>query len=172
MTPDKRKANSFRRLSSQLKKDFKITVELSEQVKEFADNVPDYESSSKNPYIYAVAMNLQHFYTSLETSFKRIVKELDGDLPEGSSWHRELLEQVTLEIEKVRPAFISENIKSELDELRRFRHIVRHGYEYELDWSQIQPLVNSLDEIISQLENDYQKFNNFLLKTAEEIETD
>ena len=170
MSPEEREANSLRKLASQLKKDIKISIELSEQVQEFAEEVPVYDVYSKNPYIYAVAMNLQHFYTSLESSFKRVVKEMEGSPPNGESWHRELLEQVTLEIEEVRPALISENIKKKLDELRRFRHVVIHGYEYELDWSQIKPLVKSLDDIIPQLKKDYQEFKNFLINTAGSID--
>ena len=172
MDPKQRKANQFRKLASLLKNDYKTTNKLYQQCKEFSKKIDDNNVNQKNPYIYAVAVNLQHFYTSLETIFKRIIKEIEGNVPQGKSRHQELLEQISIEIENVRPALISKNIKQELDELRRFRHIVRHGYEYELDWQQIKPLIKSLDKIETQLEKDIKEFNTFLLTMADEIESD
>lgn len=170
MNAQKKEANSFRLLASQLKMDINTSLKLAEQVKEFAGNLPANEVSSKNPNIYAVALSLQHFYTSLETAFKRVVKELDGGVPTGDDWHKQLLDQVILDIEDVRPALISAEIKDKLDRLRRFRHIVRHGYEYELDWLQIKPIVETLDEIVPQLKKDFQEFIEFLVETARGIE--
>ncbi len=163
-------ANSLRRVASLLKNDLKTTLELGKQAQEFAKKVPQYGSDHNNPYVYAAAVHLQHFYTSLETIFKRVIKEFEGSMPHGESWHQELLELVFIEIENVRPPLISESIKKELSELRRFRHVVRHGYEYDLDWNQIQPLIESLDKIIPRLKKDIKQFNLFLLETAEELE--
>lgn len=163
-------ANIYRRLAAHLEKDIKTAIELARQAQEFAENVSQQEVDQKNPYIYAVAMSLQHFYTALETAFERVVKELDGEVSDGEHWYFDLLEEVCIDIEGIRPAFISSDIKNELDRLRRFRHIVRHGYEYELDWSQIQPLIKSLDKIIPVLKSDVKGFKTFLMKSAEEIE--
>ena len=172
MNPEERNANKLRKVASLLKNDLNTTVELGTQVKEFAREVPNYNINDKNPYIYAVAVNLQHFYTSLETIFKRVAKELEGDLPSGESWYQELLEQMFIEIEDIRPPLFSNNIKKELDELRRFRHVVRHGYEYDLDWDKINPLVKTLEKIIPRIKEDIHEFNSFLLNTARQIEKD
>lgn len=126
--------------------------------------------NASNPNLYAVALSLQHFYTSLETILKRIIKELEGDIPDGESWHNELLDMSVVEVEKIRPEIISKKILVKFDRLRRFRHVVRHGYEYELDWEQMQPLVSSLDDIISVLKDDIKDFIDYLLSVAEEME--
>ncbi len=170
MSPEEKKANEYKKLAAHLKNDLNTSLELAEQAQEFSDKVNEFEVDLKNPYIYAVAISLQHFYTSLETAFKRVVKEMEGNLPEGESWHKDLLEEVCLKIEGVRPALISDDIKKYLDRLRRFRHVVRHGYEYDLDWSQISPLVQTLDKIKKQLKQDFSDFNSFLLEMAEELD--
>jgi hypothetical protein len=114
MSPEKKKANTFKRLASQLQKDINTVLKLSEQAQEFADKMQENEINHKNPNIYAVAMSLQYFYTALETGFKRVAKDIDGELPEGGNWHSDLLDQMALKIEEVRPAFISSHLKDKL----------------------------------------------------------
>lgn len=169
MIAKKRKANKIKRLASQLEKDFKTTLSLAETVNEFKEKVNE-KNSGKDANIYAVALSLQHYYTSLETSFKRIAKELDGDLPTGEKWHLDLLEQMSLNIKDVRPAFLTDQERKRLDKLRRFRHVVRHGYEYELDWDQIKPLVKEMNSVNSSLKNSFNDFEEFLYELAEKID--
>lgn len=170
MSPEDRKATDLRRLAAQIENDLSTSLELAKEAANFADKVEEFQVNKENPYIYAVAVTLQHFYTSLETAFKRVVKEMEGDLPSGESWYQDLLEIVCLEIEGVRPALISSQVKKDIDKLRRFRHVVRHGYEYELDWSQMTPLVESLERITDQIEKDFTEFSSFLLKAAEDLD--
>ena len=49
---------------------------------------------------------LHSFYTGVENIFKRIALEIDGELPSGDYWHRQLLERMT-EPGMSRPAVIS-----------------------------------------------------------------
>ena len=170
MSPEDRKANQLRRLAAQLADDINTSLELAEEAQNFADKIDEMQVDDKNPYIYAVAVSLQHFYTSLETAFKRVVKEMEGDLPTGESWHRDLLEVVSLKIEGVRPPLISAEIREQLDKLRRFRHVVRHGYEYDLDWMQMAPLVEELPEITEQLAKDFAEFRSLLMEMAKDLE--
>ncbi|HLV09980.1 MAG TPA: hypothetical protein VKY40_07220 [Halanaerobiales bacterium] len=117
-----------------------------------------------------MALSLQHFYTAVETSFKRVAKEIDGHLPEGEQWHFELLEQMSVQIKDIRPAFLCREDKKKLDKLRRFRHVVRHGYEYELDWVQIKPLVELVDTVIPLIKKQFAKFIAFLMELAAKME--
>lgn len=169
MIAKKRKANLMKKLASQLEQDLKTTLSLSNTVNEFAEDIGE-QPDEKNPNIYAVALSLQHYYTSLETAFKRVAKELDGEVPGGEQWHLELLEQMAVKIKNLRPALLSNKEKKNLDKLRRFRHVVRHGYEYELDWYQIEPLVQVMNEINPLLEKSFAEFETFLLDLADEIE--
>lgn len=74
-----------------------------------------------------------------------------------------------LDIEGVRPPLLSSSIKDDLDKLRRFRHVVRHGYEYELDWSQMLPLIESLNKITKQIKEDFAEFKSFLLEIIDDL---
>lgn len=69
--------------------------------------------------------------------------DVDGDLPSGSEWHRELLEQMDLEVPGVRPRLLDDATLSDLDLLRRFRHRVRHAYADPLDWVEMEPVVDA-----------------------------
>ena len=77
--------------------------------------------------------------------------ELDGSLPIGDDWHRELLGQMSLEIAGVRPRVIVEPIHADLDLLRRFRHIVRHAYAVEYDWGEMQAAIEAADRVMTAL---------------------
>ena len=82
--------------------------------------------------IAASALNMQSFYTGAERIFYEIAKEVDESVPTGTDWHRQLLEQLSVAIPAVRQAVLSEQTLVDLDEFRRFRHVVRSNYAYNL----------------------------------------
>ncbi|MCY4123520.1 MAG: hypothetical protein OXG72_21645, partial [Acidobacteria bacterium] len=47
---------------------------------------------------------LHDFYGGIERVFVRIAEELDGGVPHGEQWHRQMLTDMSLEIPGVRPA--------------------------------------------------------------------
>jgi hypothetical protein len=67
----------------------------------------------------AAALYLQNLYTAIEESLKRIAFELDGSVPSGQEWRRELLRQLRLELPGTRPALIDDQLFADLDLLRR-----------------------------------------------------
>lgn len=80
----------------------------------------------------SVALNLHSFYSGLERIFELIAGHVDNKFPEGQTWHRDLIIQMASDIEEVRPAVISEDSIKAIDELRRFRHLVRKVYTTSL----------------------------------------
>jgi hypothetical protein len=44
---------------------------------------------------------------------------------------------MTVEVPDTRPVVISKMLYRELDNLRAFRHIVRHAYDYDLDGNRL-----------------------------------
>jgi predicted nucleotidyltransferase len=75
-----------------------------------------------------------------------------------TDWHRQLLEQVSLEISTVRQAVLSEQTSVELDEFRRFRHVVRSNYAYNLKPEMVIRLSEKLLSCCQGLTQDIQKF--------------
>jgi len=45
-------------------------------------------------YLDGVALNLHGFYAGIERIFVSIAREVDGSVPSGSDWHRDLLTQI------------------------------------------------------------------------------
>ncbi|MFM7640439.1 MAG: hypothetical protein ACKO45_02660 [Cyanobium sp.] len=64
---------------------------------------------------------------------------LNGGTPDGGDWHRRLLERMghpTVE----RPAVLTATSIFALQELLRFRHLVRHLYAYDLQPEPVEHL--------------------------------
>ena len=83
-------------------------------------------------YLDSVALNLQNFYSGLERIFELIARGIDLHAPDGENWHLDLLRQMTSDLSDVRPAIISQKSAQQLDEYRRFRHLVRNIYTANL----------------------------------------
>jgi uncharacterized protein YutE (UPF0331/DUF86 family) len=114
-------------------------------------------------YLQAAALSLQNFYMGVEQAFEEIAKQIDESLPTGASSHRELLEQMALEIPKVRPAVIQSGTFARLNDYRGFRHVVIHRYGFELHPERIQELVEELPVCCNALVQDIHAFCEFLM---------
>jgi len=105
---------------------------------------------------------LHDFYTGVERIFMRIAEELGEGLPRGEHWYRELLEDMVLELEGIRPAVISKELKRQLDEYLRFRHLFRGIYGFELEIGRLEPLVEGLQKVYSRFKAEINRFCKFL----------
>lgn len=73
----------------------------------------------------AAALRLQSLYTGIERCLLQIVRVLNGSTPEGTDWHRRLLDRLSLATD-LRPAVLSDDTARDLRELLAFRHLVCH----------------------------------------------
>lgn len=112
---------------------------------------------------------LQDFYTCIERIFERVARELNGGIPVGEDWHRELLYDMALSIEKVRPAVTTERLKQILNKYLKFRHLFRNIYGFELNWERMKFLVEELSDTLRSFEKEISVFCKFLEQTAERI---
>jgi hypothetical protein len=113
-------------------------------------------------YLQAAALSLQNFYMGVEQAFEEIAKQVDESLPQGASSHRELLEQMALNIPNSRPPVIQSDTEMQLNQYRGFRHVVIHRYGFELYPERIQELVDELPTTYDCLARDIQAFCEFL----------
>lgn len=116
------------------------------------------DEDMQDALIAASALNMQSFYTGAERIFYEIAKEVDGFVPTGTDWHRQLLEQLSVEIPAVRQAVLSEQTLADLDEFRRFRHVVRSNYAYNLKSHLVLDLSEKLSRCSQHLIQDIQTF--------------
>jgi len=118
--------------------------------------------NSDDLYLDSVALNLHGFYAGIERIFELIAKRIDDSLPSGENWHRELLKQMTIDINKVRPAVISKSTYEYLNNYRGFRHIVRNVYTFNLSVPKLQVLIEQLQATYSSFKNDIEAFCHFI----------
>jgi hypothetical protein len=108
--------------------------------------------------VAVIALMMQSFYTGAERISYEIAKVIDQDVPTGNDWRRQLLEQMCVAIPTVRPAVISESTLVNLNELRRFRHVVRSNYSYNLRAERVVKLMETLVDCEQSLTQDIQNF--------------
>jgi hypothetical protein len=113
-------------------------------------------------YIDSAALNLHDFYAGLERIFQQIGTTVDGNIPTGQNWHRELLQQIHSDLPDLRPPVLSTEVVNILDEFLRFRHVLRNVYAFQFDPERIARLVNQLRPTWSQVQAELTTFASFL----------
>jgi hypothetical protein len=126
------------------------------------------DESGRDFYLDSVALNLHDFYAGVERVFMMIAEALEGQVPSGSRWHRELLEQMVLRLPDVRPPVISRETQERLAEYLTFRHLVRNVYSFHLRMDKLEGLISWLPETLSLLQKDIEQFLVFLATLGSE----
>jgi hypothetical protein len=107
--------------------------------------------------------NIVHdFYTGAEHAFEKISAELDGGIPSGGAWHRELLASMALNLPTLRPPVITGSTVRLLEEFLRFRHLFRNVYGFELEWERMKPLLARMGSAWAGFDADLTAFLAFL----------
>jgi len=143
----------------------RIEDELTEldQLKERIEEVwGKYKTNGDEFYLDSVALNLHGLYSGFEKIFLEVAKEIDENVPGGSSWHRELLDQMALNIKNLRPAVISKTSRDILDEYRAFRHVVRNVYAHKYSAKKIAILLENFPDDYKKVRREIVSFLKFL----------
>jgi uncharacterized protein YutE (UPF0331/DUF86 family) len=101
---------------------------------------------------------LHDYYTAVENIFKVVATRIDKSNLSGEQWHKELLEQMTLEVPGVRPPLITRETARKLDQLRAFRHIFRNIYGFNLSPEKIKELLSRLPEVSGVFKREFNSF--------------
>lgn len=159
----------FSLLRSELRQDWSAVDRLIDQAQEYAtlwrSSPPKYKGMGLN----ALALALHHLYSAIEAGFERIAKRLDESMPEGGECHADLLRQMAIDVTGLRPALLDTELLRRLDEYRRFRHVVRKGYEHEYEWARMEHLVSGLPQLQSNLRTAVDRFDRFLAGMIERL---
>ncbi|MFP4384151.1 MAG: hypothetical protein ACLFST_14460 [Spirochaetia bacterium] len=134
-----------------MKKDAMIMIRIKREVEEELDLINrvirEYAAVPTNIenwiQVRTKASLLHDFYTGMERIFSRIASELNGGLPNTPDWHRDLLVDMSLELDDIRPPVISRDLGKKLVPYLRFRHLFRNLYSFELEWNRMTELSNS-----------------------------
>lgn len=101
---------------------------------------------------------LHDLYVAMENIFTAVASRVDRSVPSGAQWHRELVNQMTLDVPGLRPAVISSATASGVDSLRAFRHVFRNVYGFHLVPERVTTLLRSLPGILRSFEEDIDRF--------------
>ncbi|MEL6552459.1 MAG: nucleotidyltransferase domain-containing protein [Cyanobacteria bacterium J06621_11] len=115
----------------------------------------------------ATAGYIEDFYSGCERLAERVAVTLDGGLPEGKSWHQQLLTQVSKPGGRNRPPLWDQTLLSNLDQYRSFRHRVRHLYNIDLDDEKVLELARQIPSLFIQVKQSVNRFNLWLVEKAE-----
>ena len=109
----------------------------------------------------SMGYQLHNLYGAFEQVFEETARFFENRVGEGS-YPADLLRRMQLEIEGIRPALLSAETASGLDELRRFRHLFRHAYAADLDPGRVGDLAARAAGIRRDFERDFERFLELL----------
>jgi hypothetical protein len=108
-------------------------------------DIGDHEPTMRE--ITAAAGFLAQFYNGIENILKRISRFNDVPLPTGAMWHVELFKRFCTPPFDPLPALFDEPLAQALSPFRKFRHVVHHGYGFQLDWVRMKEGISTLEDI-------------------------
>lgn len=97
-----------------------------------------------------VAALLHSFYNGIENILKQTVIAQGSDLPQGDSWHRELIDLA------VSTELIGQPTADALRPYLAFRHFFVHAYAVDLQPKRVQPLVDGASAVLDAIRTDTQ----------------
>jgi hypothetical protein len=91
--------------------------------------------------LVAIGYLFHNLYNALENSFEQISRTFENHVIDPPRWHAELLGKMFLEIPGVRPAVLPASVRRLVRDLKGFRHLFRHAYDFDLDREKLARLV-------------------------------
>ncbi|HAO22927.1 MAG: hypothetical protein BWK80_18745 [Desulfobacteraceae bacterium IS3] len=68
-------------------------------------------------------------------------------LSKTDTWHIDLFNRFCSPSEKPLPALFDKSLKTDLIGFRKFRHVVHHGYGFQLDWDRLIAGIDKVEDI-------------------------
>lgn len=95
----------------------------------------------------AAAAFLAQFYGGVENVLKRISRFHSIPLPAGETWHVDLFKFFCEPPRKPLPILFDAILSGEMAAYRKFRHVVYHGYGFQLDWDRMQEGMAGIEDV-------------------------
>jgi len=135
-------------ISAQIAIEFKSIEETIEAIEDILKRA---SSGKVHPSDAAAgATYLSQCYNGIENILKRLVRFFEAKLPDGPSWHADLLLMFcnNREIETSLPKLLDDDLFLKLTSLRKFRHVVFHGYSIKFEWEPVKENLRAIADTI------------------------
>jgi hypothetical protein len=103
----------------------------------------------------AIGKHLHDAVSAIERALERLVQDIDGDLPRGRSFHRDLLDRAARPMPGRRPAILTAETRRDLGLLVGFRHAFRHsygGFDYALARPNVAVAAAAVPRAVAEIE--------------------
>jgi uncharacterized protein YutE (UPF0331/DUF86 family) len=138
----------------------------SKVVKDLLKEIEKKLPNTKEETVY-LGYQIHNLYCAVEDIFKEVVKTFENKIEDFTKYHRELLRRMILEIPGIRPKLLTKESYNLLDEIRGFRHIFRHAYDYELSSKRLRELREEILQGWEKVDEDLKRFEQFLKENIE-----
>lgn len=124
-----------------------------ENIERTLSDIPSSESlpNLSKLELAGLATLIHNFYNGIENILKKIVTATGRKLPEGHSWHQDLINTA------VSNEIISESTARTLRQYLAFRHFFSHSYSFELDQKRMANLVKDIRVIFDCFKDEINK---------------
>jgi hypothetical protein len=112
----------------------------------------------------AIGSYLHDYYCAVEKIASHVCRATEEGMPKGNSWHYQLIFNMSLELNELRPRLFSKELLNLLNELRGFRHVFRNVYGVNLDSIKEMALLKKLPRISRMLQKDIASFLHIMDK--------
>jgi hypothetical protein len=148
VTPDEAFA---RRLAAEIEHELERLVELQDELATAPHGDDTFTLRARGSILH-------DFHSGVERVFVRIAEELNGGVPQGEQWHRQIVTDMALDIPDVRPAVIDAALAEELGDFLRFRHVFRNVYGSLLQAERMRPLEERLPAVLAAFRRQVRAF--------------
>jgi hypothetical protein len=135
-----------------------ILQELSALRKDVAEREPTVREKT------AAATFMAQVYGGIENILKRICYFNSIPLPTGDTWHTDLFKRFCVPAYKSLPPLFDESLALAMAPYRKFRHVVYHGYGFQLDWDRMKEGIENIDDIYLQFKSKLSDYLRLLEK--------
>ena len=97
----------------------------------------------------AAAAFLAQFYSGVENILKRLSRFHGVELPAGENWHLDLFKRFCPPGQPPLPTLFDEVLARQIGPFRRFRHVVHHGYGFQIEWDRMREGLEQIEQVLA-----------------------
>jgi hypothetical protein len=136
---------TYRELSEEIAIEIEMLQEIVRELQALRTELGDKEPTVREKA--AAGAFLAQFYGAVENILKRISRFHAVPLPTGDTWHMEIYKRFCSPGLFGLPVLFDDQLSVSMSAYRKFRHVVYHGYVFQLDWNRMREGIDNIDAV-------------------------